>query len=92
MQASETLFSERKKSRRLLHYVQWHPVITLARTNQGHVWYHFGLPIIRVCCLFTMMKKNSHLNVACETTSSLNLKLVCCKFPLYKCMYGLKCY
>ena len=22
--------SERKKSRRLLHYVQWHPVITLA--------------------------------------------------------------
>ena len=67
-------------------------LIFFSHMYQGHVWYHFGLPILRVCCLYTMMKKNSHLNVACETTSSLNLKLVCCKFQLYKCMYGLKCY
>ena len=60
--------------------------------GQGHVWYHFGLPILRVCCLYTRMKKNLTPQNACERTSSLNLKLVCCKFQLYKCMYGLKCY
>ena len=135
------------------------PLIFFSQIYQGHVWYHCGLHILRVFCLYTHCSvgvqnifpavyygvksffklfvrylrcvvnntwERIHLNLcknqilrmntfftctnlsicelfndkqltpqyACETTSLLNLKLVCCKaiFQLYKCMYGLKCY
>ena len=58
---------------------------------QGHVWYHCGLHILK-SLLFIYNDKQLTPQHACETTSSLYLKLVCCKFQLYKCMYGLKCY
>ena len=63
--------------------------LNLSRTCVVSLWFTYPQSL-----LFIYNDKHLTPQHACETTSSLNLKLVCCKFQLrvYKCMYGLKCY